>query len=276
MKSKASWAAIIIIIALWQVSFEYFQWKAWVFPAPTHVLHSLLSLLNLDPSKFGNATWAQIAESFAKSPLIFAQLVSMYRLIAGYILASGVGAFFGILMWRFKSVNDFLGPLFLGIQTLPSVCWVPLGILMVGINEIGILFVLVVGSFCTVSIALRDGLSNLSPIYAQAGWMLGAKRWTLYRYVLIPASLPALSNSLRQGFTFCWRSLMGAELLFMVERKGLGFLLATGRDLADVAQVVTIMAMMILTGTLVDSFIFARLEQRVRTRFGVATTRSDL
>ena len=172
-------------------------------------------------------------------------------------------------MWRLKVINEFVGPLFLGIQTLPSVCWVPLAILSFGINEFAIQFVLVVGSFCSVAISLRDGLKNIPPVYSNAGKMLGARRVTLYRYVLLPASLPALSNSLRQGFTFCWRSLMGAELIFMVEKKGLGFLLATGRDFSDVAQVIAVMGIMILTGTLIDSFIFAQLEKRIRTRFGL-------
>src|SRR6185369_5744518 len=147
----------------------------------------------------------------------------------------------------------------LGLQTLPSVCWVPLAILFYGLNETAVMFVLVMGSFSAIAIALRDGLTAMPPLYRRAGLMLGASGWKLYRYVLLPASLPAFATSLRQGFSFAWRSLLGAELILAVEHKGLGFLLATGRDFADVAQVVAVMIVMVMIGMLADRWIFAKL-----------------
>ncbi|MCI0362974.1 MAG: ABC transporter permease subunit, partial [Phycisphaerales bacterium] len=161
------------------------------------------------------------------------------------------------------------GPLFLGLQTLPSVCWVPLAILTLGINESAILMVLVLGSFFATAIALRDGLRTIPPIYERAGLMLAATNWRLYRYVLLPASLPAMASSLRQGFSFAWRSLMGAELIFMLQNQGLGFLLNIGREFADVAQVVAVMIVMIAIGMTVDRWVFAQIERRVRNRFGL-------
>ena len=93
----------------------------------------------------------------------------------------------------------------------------------------------------------------------------------MYRYVLLPASLPALASSLRQGFSFAWRSLMGAEVLFAVQRHGLGFLLQTGRDFSDVAQVVAVMAVMVVIGMLADRLFFGVLEQSIHRRFGLVT-----
>jgi NitT/TauT family transport system permease protein len=127
------------------------------------------------------------------------------------------------------------------------------------------------GSFFAVAIALRDGLNTIPPIYQRAGLMMGARGWRLYRYVLLPASLPALAGSLRQGFSFAWRSLMGAELIFIVQgRDGLGHLLAMGREFNDVAQVVAVMIVMVLIGMIVDRWIFARLQRAVHVRFGLA------
>ena len=161
-------------------------------------------------------------------------------------------------------------PPVLGLQTLPSVCWVPLAVLCFGINETGILFVLVMGSFSAAALSLRDGLRTIPPLYPRAGLMLGARGWKLYRYVLLPASLPALAGSLRTGFSFAWRSLMGAELIFFVERRGLGFLLQTGRDFSDIAQVVAVMVIMVGIGMLADRWIFAILQRRIQARFGLA------
>ncbi len=173
-------------------------------------------------------------------------------------------------MWRFRALDKFFGPLFLGLQTLPSVCWVPLAVLLVGLNELGVLFVVVMGSFFAIAIALRDGLRTIPPIYQRAGAMLGTRGWKMYRYVLLPASLPALASSLRQGFSFAWRSLMGAELILAVKYHGLGFLLETGRDFSDVAQVVAVMIIMVMIGMAADRWGFAILEGRISRRFGLS------
>jgi NitT/TauT family transport system permease protein len=269
------WAAAL---GLWEGAYRIIGWRSWVFPAPSHVADAMTGMLNLRTA-FGEplgAAWPWVqsppgAETAAwyHSPLVQAPLVSLVRLGAGFALSVGLGGVLGLAMWRLKWLDQLLGPLFLGLQTLPSVCWVPLAILVFGINETGIMFVLVMGSFFAIAIALRDGLRMIPPIYHWAGRMMGARRWTMYRYVLLPASLPALAGSLRQGFSFAWRSLMGAELIFAVQRHGLGFLLATGRDFADVAQVVAVMMVMVGIGMAADRWVFARVQERVQMRFGL-------
>ena len=129
---------------------------------------------------------------------------------------------------------------------------------------------LVMGSFAAIAISLRDGLRNIPPLYPRAGLMLGATGWRLYRYVLLPASLPAMASSLRQGFSFAWRSLMGAELIFVVKYHGLGFLLQTGRDFSQVEQVIAVMIVMVVIGMLADRWVFAPIQRSIQTRFGLS------
>jgi len=268
----------VLLLTTWEAAYRTIGWRPWVFPAPSHIVDSLLSMLNVNTA-FGeplHARWPRPetpstakSKSPVTSPLVIANIVSLTRLAVGFAVSIALGGLLGLAMWRLKPLDEFLGPLFLGLQTLPSVCWVPLGILTFGINETAILFVLIMGSFFAIAISLRDGLGTIPPLYRRAGLMLGARGWRLYRYVLLPASLPALTSSLRQGFSFAWRSLMGAELLFMVERHGLGFLLSTGRELSDVAQVVAVMIVMVLIGMVADRFAFARLERAVHHRFGL-------
>jgi NitT/TauT family transport system permease protein len=213
-----------------------------------------------------------LASRIIHSPLIGANVVSAIRLVIGFSISIAIGAILGTAMWRVESFDDFLRPLCLGLQTLPSVCWVPLAVLVFGLNETGILFVLVMGSAFGVAISMRDGLRTIPPLYRRAGLMLGARGWRLYRYVLFPAGLPALASSLRQGFSFAWRSLMGAELvLIAVDNHGLGFLLARGEDNTDIAQVVAVMIIMVVIGMLADRLAFAPLERRVHTRFGLSS-----
>jgi NitT/TauT family transport system permease protein len=269
----------IAILSTWEGAYRLVQWKPHVFPAPSHVLDGAAHLLNLD-TRFGDPLgpgWprGKNPPRPGQKPWYQAQLVtalgySAARLAAGFAISIVLGTVLGLAMWRWDEVDKFLGPLFLGMQTLPSVCWVPLAVLTFGINERGIMFVLVMGSFFAVAIALRDGLRTIPPLYQRAGLMMGARGWRLYRYVLLPASLPAMTSSLRQGFSFAWRSLMGAELILFVKNHGLGFLLQAGRDFSDVGQVVAVMIVMVVVGMLVDRFAFAKLQQRVHARFGLA------
>ncbi len=273
----------LAILACWEGAYRIVQWRSDVFPAPSHILDAAANLLETPlylseplhagwpwrsmygppPPPSGLALWQR--------PLVQAPLISGARLLIGFAVSIFIGCLLGLALWRWKQVDGMLGPLFLGLQTLPSVCWAPLAVVVVGLDEWGILFVLVMGSCFAVAISLRDGLRSMPPVYQRAGRMLGAGGWRLYRYVLLPASLPALTSSLRQGFSFAWRSLMGAELILMaVDRHGLGYLLEMGRNLSDVRQVVAIMILMILLGMIADRYVFAVLEKRVHARFGLA------
>jgi NitT/TauT family transport system permease protein len=273
--------AWVVIIGSWEAAYRIIQWRPYVFPAPSHVLDATLDMLNVR-THFGEPVargWPlhvsgepentpMMRPGFGKLPKAVA--ISALRLLAGFALSLVLGTGLGLLMWRWEFLDRLLGPLFLGFQTLPSVCWVPLAILLVGLNEWVILLVLVLGSCFATAISLRDGLRTIPPIFQRAGLMLDARGWRLYRYVLIPASMPAMASSLRQGFSFAWRSLMGAELYFvMVQNRGLGFLLNEGREFADISQVVALMVIMIALAMVVDRWVFAQLEHRVRIRFGL-------
>lgn len=243
------------------------------------MVDGLLSLAGVE-TRFGDPLradwpWPQSATkpfdgAWYERPLVEALLSSTARLLVGFAISIVVGGVIGALVWRYQPLDDFIGPVLLGVQTLPSVCWVPLGILMVGLNERGILFVLVLGSFSAIAIALRDGLRAIPPLYQQAGRMMGARGLKLYWYVLLPASLPALATSLRQGFSFAWRSLMGGELILHLTPHGLGHRLSMARDLSAVEQVVALLIVMILIGMLTDRWVFAKLQRRVSARFGLA------
>jgi NitT/TauT family transport system permease protein len=261
-KSEGKRALVVLLVWLgllvgWEVAYRVVHWQAWVFPAPSHVIEALVALMG--------------GESHYALPTALA--VSGVRILVGFTLSTALGVLLGVALWRWGSVDRTLGGLFLGLQTLPSVCWVPLSVLLFGLNETGILFVLVMGSAFAMAIAFRDGLRLIPPIYEKVGLMMGARGALLYRRVILPASMPAFVSALRQGFSFAWRSLMGAELIFMVKGQGVGYLLHQGREFADVAQVVGMMAVMISVGMVLDRAAFLPLERRVHARFGLGTAR---
>lgn len=268
----------MVLLACWEMAYRLIGWRDYVFPAPSHIIDALTNLLGV-PTAFGQPItakgWPWIAgtqfsiSAIVHSELVSAPLVSGLRLIEGFSISLLLGVMLGLAMWAWAPLDGFLGSLFLGMQTLPSVCWVPLAVLCFGLEERGILFVLVMGSCFAVALSLRDGLRTIPPHYLHAGRMLGARSWRLGLYVLIPAAMPAMAGSLRQGFSFAWRSLMGAELIFATRQHGLGYLLAMGQNTGYVAQVVAIMICMILVGMLADRLVFAPLERAVARRFGL-------
>jgi NitT/TauT family transport system permease protein len=243
----------VALLGAWQLAWALVGWKPWVFPAPSHVIESLVAMLG--------------PRTHFAMPLAIA--VSATRLVAGFSLSTVLGMLMGLALWRYSWLDRTFGGFFLGLQTLPSVCWVPLSVLVFGLNETGILFVLVMGSTFAMAVAFRDGLRTIPPVYEKAGLMMGARSWTLYLSVLLPASMPAFVSSLRQGFSFAWRSLMGAELIFMVRSQGVGYLLHQGREFSDIAQVIGTMTVMVLFGMLFDRAAFAPIERRVHARFGL-------
>jgi NitT/TauT family transport system permease protein len=271
----------VLILATWEAAYRIHRWKDYVFPYPTMIADALLNLLNI-PTDFSaplHRGWPMSSHaehgrshSIIHSELIEANEVSLSRLLVGFGISILLGGSLGLLMWRFSPLDQFLGPLFLGMQTLPSVCWQPLAILAFGLEDQAILFVLVMGSFFAVAISLRDGLRTIPPLYQRAGLMLGAAGWRLYAYVLLPASLPALCSGLRQGFSFGWRSLMGAEFVFQfTKRHGLGYLLEDARTGSNAsAEVMGIMIVMVVIGMLADRLIFGQLEKRISHRFGLS------
>ncbi len=196
-------------------------------------------------------------------------VVSIQRIVIGYVISVFLGVTLGLLIGRFKILDETLGSLMLGLQVLPSICWLPLAILWFGLSEQAIQFVVVMGAFLSIAIATDSGIRNIPPIYVRAAKTMGVRGFALYWRVILPASLPSIITGMKLGWSFAWRSLMAGELLFV--SVGLGQLLQTGRELHDIAQVVAVMIMIAAIGLIFDRLIFAELEKRIRLKWGVSS-----
>lgn len=210
----------------------------------------------------------KFAELCSDATLIEATANSLLRGIGGYALAVVLGVFLGLIMNRFGYLQKNLKPLVLGIQTLPSVCWVPFSILWFGLSTQAILFVVVMGSAFSIAISVDNAVKNVQPIYTKAALTMGAGKRQLYLNVIFPASLPELISGMKQGWSFAWRALMAGEV--MTTSTGLGQTLIMGRDLADIDQVMLVMLVIVLVGILIDKFIFSGIEKRVLRKRGLA------
>ena len=238
-----------VLLGLWLLLAKLKVWPPYVFPTPWGV---------------GEALWA----GFADHSFWIAIGVSMKRMLLGYSLSVLLGMILGLGVASNKFLEETLGGLLVSLQSLPSICWLPLAVLWFGLTEKAILFVVVMGSLLSVTIAMEDGRHQLPKIYSMAGRNLGASGFRLFWHVLLPASLPYLLSGLKQGWAFAWRSLISGEMIFV--SLGLGQLLMMGRDLNDMSQVIAVMILIVALGYLVDGLVFRSLERVLQNRWGLA------
>ncbi len=237
-----------LLLLVWQLFIWLGVWPPYIFPSPIDVLQTLV-------------------RGFQNGTFIVGILTSMQRLIIGFGISAVIGLVLGLAIGRKRYLAETLGSLVLGLQALPSICWLPLALLWFGLSETAILFVVVMGALLSITLSTEAGVKNTPPLYLRAARNLGARGWKMYALVILPAALPSIITGMKLGWSFAWRSLMAAELLYV--SLGLGHLLMIGRELNDMSQVLAVMLVIITIGLLIDRAIFSPLEARIRERWGL-------
>jgi len=195
--------------------------------------------------------------------------ITMRRAITGYALALVIGSLLGIAVARSRLLRSAIGSLITGLQTMPSIAWFPLAILLFGLTERAIMFVVVLGAAPSIANGLIAGVDHVPPLMVRAGRMIGAKGVNLYRHVVLPAALPTYVAGLKQGWAFAWRSLMAGELLVIVaNRPSIGDQLQFAREFSRADQMMSLMIVILVIGLVVDTF-FGRADMVIRRRRGL-------
>jgi NitT/TauT family transport system permease protein len=245
----------VLLLALWQAMSWSGRWSPVLLPPPGDVAEYLRTALS-------------------DGSLIDAVLVTLRRLLVGYAIGIAIGLPLGLLSSRWEFIEDTIGMLALGLQTLPSVCWIPLGLLWFGQTEAAMLFVVVMGTTWSVVIATDTGARTIPPLYARAARTMGSEGLHQWTRVILPASLPFLISGMKQGWAFAWRSLMAAEIyVTILSGFGLGQLLHYGRELNAMDQVIAVMLVIVLIGLLADRTLFAPWERFLHRRWGTGSRR---
>jgi len=244
----------LLLLAVWQCLASLPQSRDYLLPSPVQVGRRMVEL--------------------ARDQLLLPSIVAtLRRMSIGFAISALIGLVIGAAMGTSWVINKALKSLFLGLQTLPTAAWAPASVLIFGLSDRGIYFVVVMSSMSAVAIATADGILNIPPIYLRAARTLGTRPWAMYERVIIPAALPSIVTGLKLGWTLGWHGAVSAELI--KSSVGLGFLLYMGRELNDAAQVIGIMLLTILFGLLLDQFIFGLIERKIRHRWGL-TAEQDL
>lgn len=219
------------------------------------------------------AVFDRLAEDLAGGELPRAIRITLRRALLGYGLAVLIGSAAGLAISRFKPLRAAFGSLITGLQTMPSIAWFPLAILLFKLTDGAILFVVVLGSAPAIANGLISGIDHIPPILLRAGRVLGARGLSSYRHVILPAALPSFVGGLKQGWAFAWRSLMAGELLVIIDgQPSIGVRLQLAREFLDAEGLIAGMIVILVIGIVVDALVFGALTRTIRRRWGLGET----
>jgi len=250
---RATWpklAALALALGLWQLVAISGWRESYVLPGPVPV-------------------FAELGHQLMTVELWQAVGVTLTRGVVGFAIASLLGLALGIVVARSRIMRAAIGSLITGLQTMPSIAWFPLAILLFQLSEQAILFVILIGAVPSIANGVIGGVDYVPALLVRAGRNVGANGLSLYRHVVLPAALPSIVTGLKQGWAFAWRSLLAGELLVAIAyRPSLGQFLNQSRDFGDTSYMISLMIVILVIGIAVDA-VFSSVERGIRRRRGV-------
>ncbi|MGH9008328.1 MAG: ABC transporter permease [Acidimicrobiia bacterium] len=250
-------AALALFFGGWQIIAWLKLKPSWVLPGPIAVL-----------TEFWKLAW----DGTPQTPhiLLHATSATMQRAAIGYVISVVIGVVVGLAVARSRILRAAVGSMITGLQTMPTIAWLPLAVLLFQLSETAITFVVVLGAAPAIANGVISGVDHIPPVLLRAGRVLGARGLNSYRFVVLPAAFPGLVAGLKQGWAFCWRSLMAGELIVIIAQKpSLGVGLSYAREFADAQELMAYMLAIFVIGIVIDAFFFAVLERNIRRRWGL-------
>jgi NitT/TauT family transport system permease protein len=212
--------------------------------------------------------WTAATAPGSPGAIADASVKTLIRLAFSFSVAVSLGVLLGVGLALNELARRSIRPLVVALQITPFVAWVPLAIVWFGQTERAVVFVAIVGSFPSMTLATIQAIRQVPPLYRRAGLTLGASGWTLYREVVLPAAMPGVMAGLQQAWGFAWKALMAGELIVAaVGATGLGHLLA--REETDVPALLATLAVIVLIGVATDYLVFGQLDRKIRRKRGL-------
>ena len=247
-------AAVVAVVGIWQFVVLTGWRPRYLLPSPGTV-------------------FVQLGADITRGNLLTGVGVTLRRAALGYAVSLVLGSALGLCVARVAVVRSAIGSLITGLQTMPSIAWFPLAILLFRGGEGAVYFVMVLGAAPAIANGLISGIDHLPPLLLRAGRVLGARRLTAYRYVILPAAFPSFLGGLKQGWAFLWRSLMAAEVVgAILDQRAIGVRLEFAGQASNAPELMATMITILAIGILVDSLFFGQIERSIRRRWGLVET----
>ena len=255
---SAAWpklAAIAIGFTIWELVVASGWRPVFVLPPPEDVFEAL-------------------REQAASGTLQTAMATTMRRASVGFAMAMVIGMVVGALVSQVKVLRAAFGSFITGLQTMPSIAWFPLAVLLFKRTEAAMYFVVILGAAPSIANGLITGVDTLPPLFIRAGRTMGAKGATLFRFVVLPGALPSFMGGIKQGWAFAWRSLMAGELIVIIANsRSIGERLENSRQLSDSATLIAYMLVILVIGIVLDALVFGAAERAIQRRWGLLGSR---
>ncbi|MFE7673770.1 ABC transporter permease [Streptomyces albidoflavus] len=244
--------AVALVLVVWQVLVWAQVTEEYKLPSP-------------------GAVWAEVSDAWYQGTLLGYIWTSVSRGLLGFFFALAIGTPLGLLVARVKFVRAAIGPILSGLQSLPSVAWVPPAVIWLGLNDQMMFAVILLGAVPSIANGLVSGVDQVPPLYLRAGRTLGATGLRGTWHIVMPAALPGYLAGLKQGWAFSWRSLMAAEIIASSPELGIGLgqLLENGRVASSMPMVFLAILLILVVGVAIDLLIFSPLERWVLRNRGL-------
>ncbi|MFD0313304.1 ABC transporter permease [Streptomyces flavalbus] len=248
--------AVVLVLAVWQV-------LVWADVAPDYKLPAPADV------------WDELRAAWLQGTLHEYVWTSVSRGLLGFLLALAIGTPLGLLVARVPFVRAAIGPILSGLQSLPSVAWVPPAVIWLGLNDSMMYAVILLGAVPSIANGLVAGVDQIPPLYLRAGRTLGATGLKGTWHIVLPAALPGYVAGLKQGWAFAWRSLMAAEIIASSPDLGVGLgqLLENGRNNSSMSMVFLAILLILVVGIAIDLLVFSPLERWVLRGRGLLVSR---
>jgi ABC-type nitrate/sulfonate/bicarbonate transport system permease component len=244
------------VLVAWQIMAVAYDLQQ-ILPPPLTVLLTIYHTLTL--------TYQQ---RWLYGPNIYVHLAaSLVRAITGFTVASALAIPLGLLVGRFRAVREFVDPVIRSLYPVPGIAWIPLAILWFGLGNTAVIFVVVISEFFPLYFNTEAGARNINPILVDAGRCFGAKRLTLLRRVILPASIPYIITGMRIALGGAWRMIVAGEML--ASETGIGSVLMESRFQFRANDLLMAMVLISIVGYATERLIVGTLERKTTEKWEV-------
>lgn len=240
----------VALLFLWQLSAHYGWTSPQILPPPAMV-------------------WATLTDLFSSGEIATNLGISLRRVLQGFALGGGIGLVLGFAMGLSRTVEAYLGPIFKGLASVPMLGWIPLLIVLLGIEEALKVVVIAIGCVVPVTLNTLEGVRGVPKGYVEVARVFRFSRPQLLRKVVIPAAIPPIFSGISLSLSHAWKAMVAVEL--MASSEGIGFLMVMGRQLFQLDVVLATILVIGAVGLVLDQLL--RLIERYLTRWQPSVAR---
>jgi NitT/TauT family transport system permease protein len=246
---------IATLLAVWQVMAVAYKLEQ-ILPPPLDVARTIFTTLTLNTDRwlYGPNIYEHLGSSFL-------------RAITGFAIAAAFAVPLGLFVGRFRVVREFVDPVIRSLYPIPGIAWIPLAILWFGLGNTAVIFVVFIAEFFPLYFNTEAGARNINPILVDAARCFGARRLTLLRRVILPASIPYIITGMRIALGGAWRMIVAGEML--ASQSGIGSLLMEARYQFRATDLMMAMVLISIVGYATERLIVGTLEKKTTEKWEV-------